>query len=194
MLALLELETMTWDHTQVIRGTKCFSPMNNGYPGGYPVGYLEWCRENGWWGDKRLHVPCGMVDDLESTRVDVKEEGTNAQYVFDARDPELWKVFEDRKFNCIMIDPPYSPELAKKLYDTEDYYSGINSFISPALEYLEPGGLIVTLSYEVPKRPKDCNLIACYGIYQAISVSHMRCFNVWQSPGTRGPQGLERYL
>lgn len=185
-----------WDqgNNKISRGTKCFSPMNNGYPGGYPVGFLDWCKENGWWGDKRLHVPCGKVADLDSTRVDVKSEGTNATHVFDARDANLWRIFGDRRFNCIMIDPPYSKELARKLYDTEEFYSGINSFIKPALTYLEPGGLIVTLSYEVPKRPEKCTLLASWGIYQAVSVSHMRCFNVWRSPGQPGPQGLERWL
>ncbi len=188
-----------WDHTKISRGTKCFSPMNNGYPGGYPVGYLDWCRNNGWWGDKRLHVPCGMVDDTDSIRIDVKHEGTNATHVFDARDEKMWRIFGDPgspkiTFNCIMIDPPYTKILAKDLYDTEDYFSSINKFIKPALNYLEEGGLIVTLSYEVPKRPKDCDLLASWGIYQAMSVSHMRCFNVWKKPGDRSPQGLERFL
>ena len=202
VLPLLEtgVEIMSeWDHTEVSRGTKCFSPMNNGYPGGYPVGYLDWCRENGWWGDKRLHVPCGMVDDTDSIRIDVKADGTNATHVFDARDANLWRVFGSvdnphTTFNCIMIDPPYTKELAKNLYDTEEFYSGIDSFVNPCLPYLEPGGLLITLSYAVPKRPGNLNLIASWGIYQAVSVSHMRCFNVWQKNGDAGPQGLQRWL
>ena len=185
---------MVWDHQKVSRGTKCFSPMNNGYPGGYPVGYLDWLRENGWWGDKRVHVPCGAVDDEDSIRIDVKIEGTTATHLFDARDENMWRVFGDEQFNCILIDPPYSRELAKKLYDTEEFFSGVNSFIKAALPYLEDGGLIVTLSYEVTKRPEGCDLIASWGIYQAVSVSHMRCLNVWRKAGDSRPQGLERWL
>ena len=184
---------MTWDKSQIDRGTKCFSPMNNGYPGGYPVGYLEWVRSKGWWGDKRLHVPCGQVDDLDSVRIDVKEEGTNATHVFDARDLTNWEVLGNMRFNCIMIDPPYTKELAAKLYDTEKYYSGVNSFIKPAVEYLEEGGYLITLTYEVPKRPKGCNLIAHWGLYQAVAVSHTRCSTVWQKEGKRKPQGLGRW-
>jgi len=185
---------MVWDHQKVSRGTKCFSPMNNGYPGGYPVGYLDWLRENGWWGDKRVHVPCGAVDDEDSIRIDVKILGTTATHLFDARDANAWRIFGEEQFNCILIDPPYSRELAKKLYDTEEFFSGVNSFIKAALPYLEDGGLIVTLSYEVPKRPEGCDLIASWGIYQAVSVSHMRCLNVWRKAGDSRPQGLERWL
>ena len=185
---------MTWDHTQVSRGTKCFSPANNGYPGGYPVGYLDWVRSMGWWGDKRLHVPCGHVDDEDSVRIDVKSKGTNATHIFDARNIDNWKVLGNITFNCIMIDPPYSKELAAKLYDTEEYYSGVNSFIKPAVQYLEDGGYLITLTYEVPKRPEGCNLIAHWGLYQNVAVSHMRCFTVWQKEGIRKAQGLKRWL
>ncbi len=186
---------MTWDHNDVSRGTKCFSPQGNGYPGGYPVGYLNWIREMGWWGDKRLHVPCGAVQDEDSVRVDFKSVGTTATHIFDARDVNLMRgmVRMTGPFNWIGIDPPYSAQLAADLYDTEEVYSGINAFTKAAYEALAPGGLIVTLSYEVPKRIGDCNLIASWGIYQAISVSHMRCMNVWQKPGIPEPQGLKRW-
>ena len=182
-----------WDSNNVIRGTKCFSPQNNGYPGGYPVGFLNWVRANGWSGDKRLHVPCGKVDDEDSMRVDIKDS-SNATHVFAARFEENFPEEWSERFNCIMIDPPYSRELAEKLYDTEEYYSSINAFVNACLFTLEPGGLLVTLSYEVPKRPQGCDLIACFGIYQAISVSHMRCFQVWKKKGDPRAQGLNRWI
>ena len=184
-----------WNYENVSRGNKCFSPQNNGYPGGYPVGYLSWLQSMGWWGDKRLHVPCGAVADDDSIRVDIKSKGTNATNVFDGRSKEEMKSLADThgQFNWIGIDPPYSAQLADDLYGTLEHFSSINAFTDAAYEALEPGGLIVTLSYEVPKRIRDCNLIAAWGIYQAISVSHMRCLNVWQKPGKSSSQGLERW-
>lgn len=39
-------------------------------------------------------------------------------------------------------------------------------------------GLVVTLSYQVPKRIKNAEFIAVCGIYTIPSVSYMRCLTV----------------
>lgn len=60
----------------------------------------------------------------------------------------------------------------------EKYYSRIDVFAKEAARIVRPGGLIVTLSYEIPRRIPGCDFIAACGIYQAIQVSHMRCLTV----------------
>lgn len=164
-----------FDKDNVFRTTKCFSPMTNRYPGGFPVGFIKYLQKNNWWGNERVYLCCGMVDDKEAIRVDIKPE-VNPSHLEDARNTTLKSESSD----CIIIDPPYSKELAKSMYGTEKHWSWINSFTKEALRICKPNGLIITLSYEVPKRIPDCDLIACIGVYQAMSVAHMRCLSVWR--------------
>ena len=188
---------MAWDPEKVDRGTKCFSPKTNGYPGGFPYGFLDWMIDNGWWGDDRLHVPCGLVADVGPgavTRVDVKKPPkTNATHVFDAGTSTEWPD-ELTNFDFALIDPPYSKDLARTLYDTESVFYGIDRFVRNVAPRITPGGLLCTLSYQVPKRPgEDWNLIACWGIYQTISVANIRMFQVWKKDGERELQGLNKW-
>jgi len=176
----------------ISRGTKAFPAKTNGYPGGYPMGFIEWVKDQNWWGSRRCHVPCGNVRDPGSVRIDVKKEGTSATHVFDARVKENYDCFIDT-FDFVMIDPPYSKDLAKRLYGTEDCYSSINKFISAVLPSVAAGGLIVTLSYEVPKTPKGCELLAIWGIYQMPLVTNMRCFTVWKKAGDLHTVTLEDF-
>lgn len=164
---------MKWDKDKVFRTTKCFSPRNNGYPGGFPVGFLKWLQENNWWGEKRVYLCSGKVDDQEAVRVDL-EPSVNPTHLEDASNTSL----PSESFDCVIIDPPYSRDLAESLYGKGNYFKGINAFTKEAERLCKPGGLIVTLSYEVPKRIKNCNFIAVVGIYQAMNVAHMRCFTV----------------
>lgn len=189
---------LSWTPESVDRGTKCFSPQTNGYPGGYPVGFIDWVRSKGWWGDQRLHVPCGLVVDPhpgQVARVDVLAPPiTNATAVFDASDSDQWPEWSER-FDLVMIDKPYTEDLAESLYDTKECYAGIDRFVSNAKKTVAPGGYLCTLDYQVPKRPgDDWNLIACWGIYCAMSVRHMMCFQVWQKDGDRRDQGLEKWV
>jgi len=192
-----QVNEMAWSAEDVDRGTKCFSPKTNGYPGGFPYGFLDWMIDNGWWGNDRIHVPCGLVADVGPgtvTRVDVKPNPTtNATHVFDAGNPDEWP--DDLEgFDFALIDPPYSRTLAKDLYDTEAVFYGVDRFVRMVAPRIRPGGLLCTLSYQVPKRPgTDWNLIACWGIYQTISVAHIRMFQVWKKDGETPLQGLDTW-
>lgn len=193
------LDDGEWSKELVDRGTKCFSPRNNGYPGGYPLGFLTWLQGKGWWGDVRLHLPCGLVADTypgEVHRVDVKAPPiTNATVVFDATVKENLPTAWEESFDFVAIDPPYSADLAESLYDTREVFGSIDKFVKCAAPAVRPGGLLLTLSYLPPKRPgTDFDLIACWGIYQAMSVSYMRCFQVWRRRGESNQRGLEHYF
>lgn len=165
----------TWSHKSVYRTTKCFSPQTNGYPGGFPVGFLKWVKEQGWWGTSRVYLCAGRVEDPQSIRVDLRPE-TNPTHLQDARQTTL----PAESANWVMIDPPYTVALAERLYNTQKHWGSINQFTKEGRRLLRVGGLLLTLSYEVPKRVADCDLVACVGVYQTISVAHMRCFTVWQ--------------
>ena len=203
-----------WDHTKVSRGPKCFSAMSaTGYPGSYPVGFLEWVKENGWWGEKRIHLCAGGVGviDPDSDRVDVQEEidpdivgswgksggkghgrrrtKTTANIIADARKTGL----PDESYDWVGIDPPYSEALAESLYGTKEHYAGIDAFAREGWRLLRPGGYLMTFTYAVGGRPSsDADLIACWGIYQIPNVRNLTCMNGWKKRGELGPQGLQR--
>lgn len=189
-----------WCAANVERGTKCFSPQTEtGYPGGFPVGFLSWMIDRGYWGSCRLHVPCGLVPDVgpgEVLRADVQAPPTtNATHVFDATDKSAWPIEWVEKFDFILIDKPYTQDLARDLYDTAECYAGLDRFVSNAKNCVAPGGYLCTLDYQVPKRPgQDFNLVACWGIYQAMAVRHMMCFQVWRRDGPRPKQGLQEWM
>lgn len=164
-----------WSPNSVYRTTKCFSPQTNGYPGGFPINFLKWVRTQGWWGKDRCYLCAGGAEDPDAVRVDIRPEA-HPTHLEDARHTSL----ASESFDWICIDPPYTQELADSLYQTGEVWSNINAFTKEAARICRPDGLIVTLSYEVPKRIAGFNLIACCGIYQAINVAHMRCFTVWR--------------
>ena len=167
-----------WSADNVDRGTKCLGPQTNGYPGGFPVGFIPWIKEHNWWGVKRCYLCCGMVKDPDAVRVDVKPE-VQPTLLEDAANTSL----PDSSFDCVIIDPPYSEDLADSLYQTKDQYHGINAFLKEGARICRPGGLVITLSYEVPKVPPSCNLIAMWGVYQLFNNSKMRACTVWRKDG-----------
>ena len=164
-----------WNKDKVYRTTKCLSPRNNGYVGGFPIGFLNWIKKMGWYGDKRCYLCAGLVKDDNSVRVDIKPE-VNPTLCEDATNTSL----ESNSFDWVMIDPPYTKDLARSLYGTEKHFVGINKFTKEGVRICKEGGLIISLSYEIPNRPKSCDLIACVGVYQTMGVSHMRCLAVWK--------------
>ncbi len=164
-----------WDKDKVFRTTRCFSPRTNGYPGGFPVGFIKYLKENNWWKHNRCYLCSGMVDDPKAVRVDLNPE-TKPTHLQDARETSL----PDNSFNCVIIDPPYTKELAESLYGMGNKYSSINKFNKEAYRICAKGGLIINLSYVIPNRIKGCDLIACVGVYQTMGVSHMRCLAVWR--------------
>lgn len=167
---------MSLDEKGIDRGTKCLSAFHGtDLSGAYPRGYLKWVKEKGWWGDKRVHLCSGRVSDEGSFRVDIRPE-MSPDLVADARSTGL----EENRFDCCLIDPPYSKELANKLYGTEEYYSSINDFTREGLRIVRPGGFVVSISYEIPKIPKGAELVAVWGVYTIPHTSFLRCVCVFR--------------
>lgn len=164
---------------KIYRTTKCFGAKSKSkLKGSFPNGFLTWIKNMGWHGEKRCYLCAGDIDDEYSTRVDIRPD-YKPTHLEDANNTSL----PNNKFDLVMIDPPYTRSLAKELYSTEKYYHGINAFAKEAERICKPKGLIITLSYEIPKRIKNCDFIAVCGIYQIPAVSYMRCLTVSQKNG-----------
>ena len=164
------------DENGISRGTKCLGAYKGvECKGAYPSGYLTFLKSNGWWGDKRIHLCSGNVKD-DGFKVDIRPE-MKPDLVADARDTGL----PPETFDCALIDPPYSADLAESLYGLRKYYSSINQFIKEGIRLVKPGGFIISLSYEIPRLQKEtCDMIAVWGIYEVPSVSSMRCMVVFR--------------
>jgi hypothetical protein len=163
------------DEKGVNRGTKCLGAYKGGdCKGAYPSGYLTFLKANGWWGEKRIHLCSGRVKD-EGFKVDIRPE-MNPDLIADARETGL----DSESFDCVIIDPPYSADLAESLYDTRRYYGSINQFIKEGVRLAKPNGLIISLSYEIPRLQKECDMLAVWGVYEVPSVSSMRCMVVFR--------------
>lgn len=163
----------------VFRTTKCFGVNGQGKcAGSFPKGFLKWIKEQDWWGDKRVYLCSGAVDDQEAMRVDVRPE-MKPTHLEDARKTSI----KSASCDWVMIDPPYTKALSKKYYGTEKYFSGINAFTKEAARICKKGGLILTLTYEIPKRIPGCDFIAVCGIYTVPFTGYMRCFTVSRKSG-----------
>lgn len=158
----------------IYRTTKCFGVNGQGQiKGAFPKGFLDWIRKQGWYGDKRVYLCAGKVKDDDSVKVDIRPE-VEPTLCEDATDTSL----KSNSFDWVMIDPPYTIILAKDYYDTEKHYHGINAFTKEAERICKRGGLILTLSYEIPKRIKGCDFVAVVGVYTVPFTGYMRCFTV----------------
>jgi hypothetical protein len=160
---------------KVSRGTKPFPSGTNGFTGGFPRGFLLWLRAEGWLGLENICWLCSGGVKEPGFKVDVRAE-TKPDLVSDATKTNL----PPNQFDYTVIDPPYSRELAKKLYGTEKFYSPINEFVEEAVRITRPGGNIITLSYEPPRIPDGCDLLAVWGVYQFPLPNYMRCLCVFR--------------
>jgi hypothetical protein len=127
-----------------------------------------------------------MVDDKDSIRVDVRPE-VNPTHLEDATKTSI----PSSSCDFVMIDPPYTALLARDYYGTEKNYHGINAFTAEAVRICSPGGLIVTLSYEIPKRIPECEFIAVVGVYTVPFTGYMRCFTVSKKSHVTPPKASE---
>ena len=106
----------------ISRGTKCLGAWartkdEKHYNGAFPAGFLRWLKNMNWHYGKVCHLCSGTVEDKGSIRVDINPN-VRPDIIANATDTGI----PDETFDVTIIDPPYSKELAKNLYDTEKHF------------------------------------------------------------------------
>lgn len=96
-------------------------------------------------GDKILHPFGGRAE--YGLRLDLREQ-VKPHLIADAhRLP-----FKDHSFSCVIVDPPYTDELSRVMYNTGKlkYYT----YVSEAVRVCKPGGYVVLYHVVMLPRPK----------------------------------------
>lgn len=139
------------------KARRFYDPFPEG--GGYPKGFIKWacrmmeCDDP----DSVLHLCSGSV--LRGTTLDVREE-KRPNVVADCRRTP----FRDECFDYILIDPPYSKEYARNLYDTERVYPAPGVILREAARLLRPGGKVGLLHFQVPVIRRPLKMLGVYGV------------------------------
>lgn len=146
--------------------------------GGYPIGFLKYAYRVMRVTDpsKVLHVCSGSMK--TGIRVDIRKE-TKPDYCCDVRNG---LPFKDNSFRWIMADPPYSADLADKLYGTGDAYPSPHVLVDECLRVLKPGGMLGFMHHMVPKFHKPGRLLKIYAITQGIGYN-IRAWCVFTKDG-----------
>lgn len=72
--------------------------------------------------------------------------------------------FQTASLRAVLIDPPYTVEYARSLYDTD--YPRPSHLLREASRVLKPGGRIGFVHYLVPNPPPGCSLVLVKGLTQ----------------------------
>lgn len=142
--------------------------------GAYPKGFIEWaCRVMQCRRERVVHLFSGTIPAGEGAlRVDLRRD-MRPDVVADCRQLPL----PDACAAAVMIDPPYSVEYARDLYDTE--YPRPSHFMAEASRIAKPGAPIGVLHFLVVKPAQDLERDACYGITMGPNY-RIRAFTVYR--------------
>lgn len=123
-------------------------PAKSKYKGAFPLYFEQNLVQLLGYPEKILH-PFGGRAEI-GTRVDINPL-LEPDVVADAHD----LPFEDQEFDCVILDPPYSDEEAKELYDTPKLRPSV--YTREAVRVLRRGGWLVMYGDREPARPICCN-------------------------------------
>lgn len=134
----------------------------SGYYGAYPHGYLNRVMSMFPDAERILHVPSGSLPPGDYLRIDAREE-CRPDIIGDCH--KLVELVGDRRFDLIMVDPPYSNE------DAEHYGTPMvkrNILLKQCLAVCEPGGWIIWLDQAFPMFNKEeCSLSMAIGMIKS---------------------------
>jgi len=143
------------------------------YYGAYPGGFL-W-RAKVLLPGRMCHLCSGTVRGDFTVDID---PGVEPDLVADARDTGL----PGESIDAVLIDPPYTPEDARK-YNSKEYPEPRN-LMREAYRLVRPGGRVGMLHYIVPRPPqKDARLLAVVGVMVGFG-NRIRVFTVFEKPRT----------
>ena len=139
-------------------------PNNTHYPGGFPAGFLNRLKREGYWGENRLHICSGTVTD--GTTIDISREPKGKHQVRPHIQGDAETLpFKDKSFDFVLIDPPYSKEKSVDLYQVS--YCSIPKVMNEASRVTKTRGLVVLLDMRTWRSPKNTELVALIAIYMA---------------------------
>lgn len=127
--------------------------------GAYPKDFIKWaCRAMGCQRQAVVHMCSGTLPAGEGAmRIDIRPE-TKPDLVADCRALPL----PDGCAAAVLLDPPYSVEYAKDLYNTE--YPRPSALLAEASRIAAPGAPIGFLHFLVPLPPAGATIEAVYGV------------------------------
>ena len=168
-----------------VRDVWGLGPPSNGYPGAFPRGLINRVKKR-WWGNNRLWLFSGSYKDPSGTTVDIKPEllpdiVANCEQL----------PFKDEQFDLVTLDPPYSEEEAKRLYDLP--YINLLKVMNEAARVCAAGGYVILLHRMIPfyhpmstSHYKRLKVQATIGIYTIAGWTNMRALTVWRKQETLG--------
>jgi SAM-dependent methyltransferase len=146
----LPRETEKHSGVRVI-STVCWTlprPPKSRYKGGFPLYFEQNLIQLLGYPDRVLH-PFGGRAEI-GTRVDLRAE-VEPDVVADAHA----LPFADESFDLVVLDPPYSDEEARELYETPPLRPAV--YTAEAVRVLREGGWLAVYTDREPRRPPRCN-------------------------------------
>ena len=129
-----------------------------------------------------LHVCSGSLPPGEGIRVDIRPDA-KPDILADGRHLPL----PDGSQKAVMIDPPYTPQYAKDLYEVE--YPLPAHLLAEAARVVRPGGIIAFVHYLVPMPPPNCDFVKSFGLSTGFGF-YMRAVTLYRRRQDELPFGV----
>ena len=126
-----------------------------------------------------LHVCSGCLSRTDvrgGVRIDIRQAALP-----DARADGRALPFQDGSFGAVLIDPPYTEDWARSLYNTD--YPRPSHLLTEACRVVRPGGRVGILHFIVPSPPRGrgIHLVKVIGVTTGCDFQ-IRAFTVYQKP------------
>lgn len=151
--------------------------------GRFPRGFIPEIERRKWLRGKVLIPCCGDFRRPGAVHLDLRS-CVHPDIIGDAGQ----LPFEDETFDTVLLDPPYSEQEARDLYDLP--YINIIKALNESCRVLKPGGGLLFLHRLYPQRHpslgmhwKRMQTVALIGIVPNAGFGNIRLLSVWRKNG-----------